>query len=57
MSRWEGNMKVEVGKKQPKNNSFIRKEKKVDSLRLDQKMQPIPWTERPTAALVGAGSL
>jgi len=26
-------------------------------LRLDQKMQPIPWTEWPTGALVGAGAL
>jgi len=26
------------------------------SLRLDEKMQPIPWIERPTGALVGAGS-
>jgi len=31
--------------------------KKVDFLRLDEKMQPIPWTEWPTGALVGAGSL
>jgi len=23
----------------------------------DEEMQPIPWTERPTGALVGAGSL
>jgi len=26
-------------------------------LRLDEKMQCIPWTEQPTGALVGAGSL
>jgi hypothetical protein len=26
-------------------------------LRLDEKMQRIPWTEQPTGALVGAGSL
>jgi len=26
-------------------------------LRLDEEMQPIPWTERPTGAPVGAGLL
>jgi hypothetical protein len=26
-------------------------------LTLDEKKQPIPWTEQPTGALVGAGSL
>jgi hypothetical protein len=31
--------------------------KKVDGLKLDEKMQPIPWIEWPTGALVGAGSL
>jgi hypothetical protein len=25
-------------------------------MRLDEKLKPIPWAERPTGALVGAGS-
>ncbi len=34
-----------------------KKLKKVDWLSRDKKMQPIPWTEWPTGALVCAGAL
>jgi len=43
-------------KKTAKNKLIGQKLKKVEWLRLDEEMQPIPWTERPTGALVGAGS-
>jgi len=33
------------------------KPKEVDRLKLDEKKQPIQWTEWPTGALVGAGSV
>jgi hypothetical protein len=35
----------------------MRNPKKVDRLKLDEKMQLIQWTEWPTGALVGAGSV
>jgi hypothetical protein len=58
--------KVRVGKKNPNNKegqmSIV---KKVDwynveltqGQELDEETQPILWTEHPTGALVGAGSL
>jgi hypothetical protein len=33
------------------------KPKEVDRLKLDEKMQPIQWTEWPTGALAGGGSV
>jgi len=51
-------MKVRVEKKtSPQKKLLVRNQKKVDWLTPDEKMQPIPWTEPPTGALVGAGSL
>jgi hypothetical protein len=51
-------MEVRVEKKTAKKKTLNDQHpKKVDGLKLDEKMQPIPWIERPTGALVGAGSL
>jgi hypothetical protein len=48
-------MEVRVKRNDPKNKLIGQKPKTVDLLRLNEKMQPIPWTEWPTGALVGAG--
>jgi len=44
-------------KKQPQKKLINQKPKKVLIEGGRKKMQPIPWTEQPTGALVGAGSL
>ncbi len=50
-------MRVRVEKKTAQQKLIDQKSKNVDWLRLDKKMQPIPRTEWPTGALVGAGAL
>jgi hypothetical protein len=59
--------KIRIEKKTPQNKKRVKGQqpKKVDwynvgltqSREPDEETQPILWTERPTAALVGAGSL
>jgi len=44
-------------KKQPQKKLIDQKPKKVLIEGGRKKMQPIPWTEQPIGALVGAGSL
>ncbi len=52
---------VRSRKKQPKQKYNSQQRKKMDCdephLTLNEKMQPIQWTERPTGALMAAGSL
>jgi len=49
-------MEARVEKRtRPRKNLIRQKPIKVHWLRLDEKMQPIPWTGRPTGTFVGAG--